>query len=212
MVLSCVVNREWTTPPSCLEIPTPSVCTAGGEWVFDERSWSLAGTASAAALPRKQQCACMAWNGVGSWTSLLFRAKQWWKLKNSVCNYQFGVTFILRIRTRKITGCFGKLYLCWPWSIRYLALLRAQGRWGLYVALFLNGDSKDKWPAWCFCRDTLCTNHVSLTLRWRLLALCGFWPSLVSMGLGKVILKLESTVLGPGNLLSASDWNLVSGL
>lgn len=47
----------------------------------------------------------------------------------------------------------------WPWSIRCLALLRAQGHWSLYMALLLNGDSKDKWPAWCLCRDTLCINH-----------------------------------------------------
>lgn len=40
-----------------------------------------------------------------------------------------------------------------------------QGHVGLYVVLLLNGDSKAKWPAWCFCRGILCTNHVRASLK-----------------------------------------------
>lgn len=50
----------------------------------DGSSWSLTGTASAAALPRKHRCS-PAWPGMG-WEVeflLLFRAKQRWKLQNS---------------------------------------------------------------------------------------------------------------------------------
>lgn len=36
--------------------PLPLSALLGERWVCDGRSWSLAGTASAAALPRKHQC------------------------------------------------------------------------------------------------------------------------------------------------------------
>lgn len=44
--------------------PLPLSTLLGDRWVCDGRSWSLAGTASAADLPRKQQC-FPAWPGMG---------------------------------------------------------------------------------------------------------------------------------------------------
>lgn len=156
MVLSCVVNRECTTPPSCLEMLTPSVYTAGGElgiwWEKLEFGWHCFSTQETPV------------------TSVPLHGLEWGEKLNLVAiqsktvmetekfSLQLSVWrnwFILRIRARKRTVFFGKLYLCWPWSIRCLPLLKAQGHWGLCVALLLNGDSKDEWPAWCFCRDTL---------------------------------------------------------
>lgn len=71
---------ECTTPP----IPTPCVCTAGGQmgmwWEKLEFDWHCFSCCSAQEM---SVFSCMAWNGVGSWTLLLFRAKQWWKLQNS---------------------------------------------------------------------------------------------------------------------------------
>lgn len=195
--------------------PLPSVYDGGGQvgvwWEKLEFGWHCFSCWSAqetAVFP------CMAWNGVGSWTLLLFRAKQWWKLQNSeFATIILGLLIYFDDKDEVENWVLWQIVfvLVWPRSIRCLALLKVQSCWVLYVALLLNGDSKDKWPAWCFYRDILCTNHVSLTAGWRLLGCVGFGPYL-STGLRKVALKLQSTVLGPGSLLPARDWNLVSGL
>lgn len=116
MMLFCFVNRECTTPPSCLEIPTPSVCIAGGQvggCVMGEAEVWLA-------LLQLLLCP-------GN-TSVLPYGLDWGGKLNFCCYSEqnsdgdcsiqrlqlslWDSRFILRIRVRKRTGCFGKLYLC----------------------------------------------------------------------------------------------------
>lgn len=124
---------------------------------------------------------------------------------------QIWFRFILRKRARNRTGRFGKLQLCWLGhgaSDVLLSLLRAQGYWGLYMALLGNWDSEDKRPAGFSCRHVVLFNHDWALLQGGDYGGTSIWP--FSWGRGRWH-WMCSTVLGSGSLLCADNQNLVSG-
>lgn len=117
MVLSCIFNREWTATPRAVvwKYPFLRCCwrDVGAWWEKLGLGWHCCSSRSA---QETRIFFCMAWSGVGWEVGLLccleLNSDGNWK-NQSFWQLIWGNWFILKMRARNRTGCFGKLQLCW---------------------------------------------------------------------------------------------------